>query len=567
MITLKYVKYTNFLSTGNYFTEIDLQEAKTTLICGENGSGKSTVMDAICFGLFGKPFRKANKPELINSITNKNMLVEVSFSTESGHYLIRRGMKPAVFEIISNGKMIDQSADQRDYQKVLEQNILKIDFKTFIQKVVIGPANFTPFMQLPAAARRQFIEDLLDIQVFSIMNVLLKTDSQTTKDEIQEVDYQAKILEKTIGIYKDHNEKVQKYNDSIIEAKKAQAQVYADESKELATILDGVNAKKAKAEIAKEKRDDIVKRIADLYKQQAFATVESEKIERELRFFRDNDQCLVCKQKITEEHKQHMLGDSAPRPIIFKLKSLADAIREAEKELEPFNTLDKIIRGIESKISDITSQINLNSRSIQNLMDEISKIKEIKNEIKSYDVEETELVGLNKAKQQLLNKREVQSVALNLLKDSGIKANIIRQYIPIINKTINKYLDMMDFFCHFEVDENFDEKIKARHRDESSYEAFSEGEKMRIDLALMFTWRDIAKLRNSSAVNILILDEIMDASLDIEGTDKFLKIIRKLAKNNNIIIISHKADQIAQRFDRVIHFEKTKNFGKIKEAV
>lgn len=565
MITLKTIRWTNFLSTGNYFTEVDLLAARTTLISGNNGAGKSTIMDAICYGLFGKPFRRVNKPELVNFITNKNMLVEIEFSTESGDYKIRRGMKPYVFEIFSNGQLIDQAADQRDYQRVLEQNVLKIDYKTFIQKVIIGSANFTPFMQLPAAARRQVIEDLLDIQVFTQMNILLKADIQENKEQLQDNEYQSKLLEKTIDLYKEHNAKVLQDNAAVIRTKQEQVKKYSEENERLAKSLNSFQAKLEKALECRVKRDSIVKKINELHKEQTVAKAQAEQQTKNMQFLKDNDHCKVCGQAITAEHKHKIYVDmTAPDSVIFKLKNLEKEIAAAEEEFAPFEKLDEIIRSAENKSAEWINQINLNNRFIKNLEGEISQLQEAKSQIKSYSDEEKNLKSLNKSKQFLLSQRELYNVALMLLKDGGIKANIIKQYIPIINKLINKYLEVMEFFCQFEVDENFKETIKARYRDESSYESFSEGEKMRIDLALLFTWREIARLRNSSSCNLLILDEIMDSSLDASGTEEFLKIIQQLAANNNVIIISHKSDQIADKFERVIQFETVKNFGRIK---
>lgn len=561
MITLKTVKWTNFLSTGNYYTEIDLLAARTTLICGNNGAGKSTIMDAICYGLFGKPFRKVNKPELVNFITNKNMLVEIEFSTENGEYRIRRGMKPYVFEIFANGELIDQAADQRDYQRVLEQNVLKIDYKTFIQKVIIGSANFTPFMQLPAAARRQVIEDLLDIQVFTQMNILLKADVQENKEQLQDNEHQSKLLEKTIDLYKEHNDKVQQNNDAVIADKQEQIQKYAAENVELADKLQTLQVKLEKATALRSKKEELNRQLGDLY----MARVSHEGLVQaaiaEQKFFAENDHCPTCKQKISNHIKEkHAAAEIDQSQLAQYNQDIADI----KEKLEPYESLDTAIHSCESKATEIISQINLNNRTISNLEKDINALKNASDQIKSYIDEERKLRSLNKSKQYLFSQRELYNVALMLLKDGGIKANIIKQYIPIINKLINKYLEVMEFFCQFEVDENFKETIKARFRDESSYESFSEGEKMRIDLALLFTWREIARLRNSSSCNLLILDEIMDSSLDAAGTEEFLKIIQQLAANNNVIIISHKSDQIADKFERVIQFETVKNFGRIK---
>lgn len=567
MITLKNVRWTNFINTGNYFTEINLQEAKTTLICGKNGSGKSTVMDAICFGLFGKPFRKANKPELINDVTNKNMLVEIEFSTESGHYFIRRGMKPTVFEIHANGLLIDQSADQRDYQKVLEQNVLKIDYKTFIQKVVVGSANFTPFMQLAAAARRQVIEDLLDIQVFSQMNILLKADAQLNKERIQEHDHQIGLLQRTISIHKENNKSLQKKSEEALKEQRARIREHVNALEVLKGKTEKLNSGLEKAYASRKKRDDLVEALVVPIKEEIFLKSKIERIEEKARFFHESDDCPTCRQKITEGHRSHVLASA--EFDTSALKEQLEAFQKRSKELleakELYSKIDETIKALEKKKDEYANQELLHKSMIKNIHADMTKSKEV--EYRSYKEEEEELEKLIKQKQFLLDQRELYNVGLSILKDNGIKANIIKQYIPIINKSINKYLEKMDFYCHFEVDENFNEKIRARYRSETSYDTFSEGEKMRIDLALLFTWREIAKMRNSSACNLLILDEIMDSSLDVEGTENFLNIIKKISDNNNIIVISHKSDQIASKFDRVIHFERVQSFGKVKETL
>jgi len=566
MIILKNISWSNFLSTGNYTTTIDLLSAKTTLISGDNGSGKSTIMDAICYALFGKPFRKVNKPELINSITNKNLLVEIEFQTESGEYKIRRGMKPSLFEIYANGILIDQSADARDYQKVLEQTVLKIDYKTFIQKVIIGSANFTPFMQLSAAARRQVIEDLLDIQVFTQMNIQLKADAQENKELLLDNEQKTTLLEKTIDLYKNHNTQVLRDNDTVIQHKHEQLKKYAEENGLLSGRLEALQDKIERALACRGKRDDLTKEFTKTDRDLNRLYHEIETLEEFGNFIKDSDSCPTCKQNITADHKLTCLEDNVQK--IMNIRSIANAVHEGaaliEKQLEPFEKLDEKIKVAETKAAEIISQINLNNRSITNLERDIEKLKNSDDQIKSYDKEEKELKALRKQKQALLEERELYNVALMLLKDGGIKANIIKQYIPIINKLVNKYLELMEFFCEFQVDENFNEVIKARYRDESSYESFSEGEKMRINLAILFTWREIARMRNSSSCNLLVLDEIMDSSLDAAGTDEFLKIIQQLASNNNIIIISHKSDQIADKFERIVRFNKTKNFSTVE---
>lgn len=567
MIILQNIKWTNFLSTGNYWTEIDLLASKTTLFCGKNGSGKSTISDAICYALFGKPFRKVNKPELINSITTKNMIVEIEFSTDSGQYKIRRGMKPNIFEVYADNQLIDQSADSRDYQRVLEQNVLKMDYKTFIQKVLIGNANFTPFMQLPAQARRQVVEDLLDIQIFSQMNILLKIDAQQNRDSISENEKQTIIVEKTIDLYKHHNAQVQKDTASIISGKRISIREYQEANVADAAELEKLQEFITKAIKQSKNRTQLQQEHNEFSRQRELEKAELNNKKRQHDFFCRHDQCPTCQQEISQKKKAEMkVFDNVDYSTSETLQILEQQIEALDAKLDQYDKLDKAIRTSENKASDLISKINFNNRSISNLESDIAALQKNKEQLKSYEQEEQQLEALHQQKAKLLEQRELFNIALMLLKDTGIKANIIKQYIPIINKLINKYLELMEFFCQFEVDENFNEKIRARHRDEYSYESFSEGEKMRMNLAILFTWRDIAKLRNSSACNLLILDEIMDSSLDSNGTDEFLKIIQQLTQGNNVIIISHKTDQIQDKFDRIVEFEKTKNFSTVKEA-
>lgn len=566
MIVLKKVRWQNFLSTGAYITEVSLDDSKTTLVCGDNAAGKSTIMDAVCYGLFGKPFRKINRPQLINSITNKNMLVEVEFQTNNTEYLIRRGLKPAIFEIYANGNLIDQSADKRDYQSILESTVLKINLKTFCQKVLIGSANFTPFMQLNAADRRKVIEDLLDLQVFSKMNIVLKQRVQVNKDAIQENQSNITLAKRTIDLYQTNNEQLRKNNEQTIESKQKQIAEY---NKVISAALQQIEynqqciapmAATAKNRVRDEANLDRADEIKDMIEKAL------EGYNTQLQFYQTATHCQTCQQEITAEFKSAMVDKCAHSIAINddKLNKCLGAIEKLNNSILYYNDLDKQIHKLLAENEKSMTTINLNNKLIKTIQQEIDNLKDAS--INFTDVEPyiDQLNELNDVRSLLLEQRELYNVAVMLLKDGGIKATIIKQYIPVINKLINKYLEHMEFFCQFEVNENFEETIRARYRDESSYESFSEGEKMRIDLALLFTWREIARMRNSNSVNLLILDEIMDSSLDASGTDEFLKIIQTLTSTNNVIIISHKSDQIQDKFEKIIRFEKHKNFSRIK---
>ena len=566
MITIQKVRWQNFLSTGNFLTEVILDSHSTTLISGENGSGKSTVMDAICFALFNKPFRKINKPQLVNSINNKNMFVEIEFQCNSVNYVIKRGLKPAIFQIYSNGNLINQEADSRDYQSILEQTILKINYKTFCQIVILGSANFTPFMQLPAAGRRDIIEDLLDIQVFSKMNFILKDRIQDNKNSIQECDSKIAILNKTIELNKKHLEQLQKNTQRSIDSKLKQIEEYNSSNIELESKLSN---KQAKLDQITESINNNKPKIKSKLEKALNSKKELELViknhQKEIKFYHDTVSCPVCQQSISDSFKVDQIS-SRKSSIDSNNSELEEYISTIEKYKEKEDQLNKLIELQQQTVkcvSDIVSNINLNSNLIKSVEREIKELNNQKDDIKPDTESKKVLKQVNKQREELVNQRELYNIALMLLKDGGIKAQIIKQYIPIMNKLINGYLEQMEFFCQFQLNENFEESIKSRYRDEFSFTSFSEGEKMRINLALLFAWREVARMRNSASCNILVLDEVMDSSLDSNGTDEFIKIIKSISKNNNIIIISHKSDQIQDKFDRTIRFEKVKNFSKI----
>lgn len=569
MIIFEKVRWKNFLSTGNAFTEINLTRNKSTLIIGENGAGKSTILDALSFGLYGKPFRKVNKAQLLNAINQKGLEVEVEFKIGKRSYLVRRGMKPSIFEIYQDDKVINQDAESKEYQEMFERNILKLNHKSFNQIVVLGSASFVPFMQLPASHRREVIEDLLDIQIFSTMNVLLKDKVLNNKNEILDTEFNMKLVAEKIEMHKKHLQAMKQSNEDTINQKK-------DKITELETDIADIKVSNTKLNSELDKCNENIKdqdkiklkyeNIIDVRKK---LDIKLEKLQKEIEFFRDHNDCPTCRQGIDHVHKKEIVSNDNDQ--ILEIQKALDKLNEDvdwyHNRLNEIAEVNKTITELNKNISNNNVQINTLLNFIKGLNDEIQALKTDKT------VTEDNSEELKQLKQQLrdyLSKKEeltqdkmVLDVAAMLLKDSGIKTKIIKQYVPIINKLINKYLAAMDFFVNFELNENFEEKIKSRFRDEFSYESFSEGEKMRIDLALLFTWRAIAKLRNSASTNLLIMDEVFDSSLDHNGTDEFLKILSTLTQDTNVFIISHKGDTLFDKFEHIIRFEKHKNFSRV----
>lgn len=569
MILFKTVKWKNFLSTGNNFTEIDLVKHKSTLVVGTNGSGKSTILDALSFALYNKPFRKINKPQLINSINNKDLVVEVVFIVGSNQYRIVRGIKPNTFEIYKDDVLLNQQADNRDYQEILEKQIVKMNHRTFSQVVVLGSSTYVPFMQLPAAQRREVIEDLLDIQVFSTMNTLLKARLSSNQDDLKQAKYDSDLIGEKINIQNSYIDSLKKdvqnkVDENKVKIEQTEAEIdmcnidvtvkgnTIEEKMKQTANLDKLNKRMEKSVILKEKTIDRLS-----------------KLNKEIKFFHDNDDCPTCKQGIPHEFKTETISSKQTQAseIQENLTLLEQDYNATVSEISRINGIQKEIQAIQQEVTRLQAEISSKKKFIVYLQNEISTLE---GNTANVDAEKEKLKELKKQKQQaednkqkLLEDYEIFQAASALLKDGGIKTRILRQYIPIINKLINKYLAAMDFFVQFEIDEQFNETIKSRFRDEFSYNSFSEGEKMRINLAVLFTWRAIAKMRNSAATNLLIMDEVFDSSLDSSGTDEFLKIIQTLTADTNTFIISHKTDQLFDKFHNVIKFEKTKNFSRI----
>jgi len=569
MILFKKVRWKNLLSTGNSFTEVTLNQAPSTLIIGENGSGKSTFIEAISFALYGKPFRKINKPQLVNTINNKGMLVEIEFSIGKKEYLVRRGLKPSVFEIHVDSVMLNQEAAARDYQEVLEKNILRLTHKSFCQIITLGSSTFIPFMQLPAQSRREFIEDLLDIQIFSTMNVLLKNRIQENKDALVECTSKIALCQQRIDLNKKHIESLKQNNDDMIEVKQRlideHTTMITDAKTKAETLQVNVTALYEQL-VDHNKHIKRGSKIGQLMSQLQYSLSDTDK---HIEFFENHDNCPTCTQQIDFEFKEETLNKRK-----IKKQELDEAIIKLEEEhvaiqekIDACNAVNDQITDLKASITDCQNKIKMYTEYNETVQKEIDTLKtqakQIEADASDLNAARIELKQLEKDQESLTNARTLLGTAATLLKDGGIKTKIIKQYVPIMNKLINKYLAAMDFFVQFELDENFDEKIKSRFRDEFTYASFSEGEKMRIDLSLLFTWRAVSKLRNSASTNLLIMDEVFDSSLDASGTEEFFKILSGITADTNVFIISHKGDQLFDKFANVIRFEKVKNFSQI----
>jgi DNA repair exonuclease SbcCD ATPase subunit len=566
MIYIKKIRYKNLLSTGNVFTELDLCSKETTLIVGTNGAGKSTILDALSFALFGKPFRKINKPQLVNSITQKNMVVELEFSIGTVEYKIVRGIKPNVFEVYQNGKLLNQSAESKDYQEILEQQIIKVNYKSFSQVVVLGSATFQPFMQLSASQKREVIEDLLDLQIFSTMNSVLKDKVLQNSESISKNEYDRKLIQSKIELTEQHVFEMNTNTAQIVEDKNTLISKLTSEALSLIEELKTYDKDISELEQSIKDNEGISKKIETLSKLKHQIEAKKALMDHDIKFFNDHDNCPTCKQDIEEafRHKTIEIKKDQIREIEESLKTLSEQYDRHNARLNEIMEVNNLIQSKRmEKIRCQTSISSIKTNVIQ-LKDDIEKIKEVKTVDKDEKISEynKELDSIAVEYNELVEDKNILSAAGVMLKDNGIKAKIIKQYVPIINKLINKYLSAMDFFVSFELDENFNEKIKSRYRDDFTYSSFSEGEKQKIDLALLFTWRAIAKLRNSINTNILIMDEVFDSSLDQNSTEYLMNIIREVAKDSNIIIISHK-EHMNEKFNNVLRFKKVKNFSQL----
>ena len=567
MIIFKSVKWKNLLSTGNSFTTIFLDKQPTTLIVGDNGSGKSTILDALTFVLFNKPFRIVKKAQLVNSVNNSETVVEVEFEIGTRKYRVMRGIKPNKFEIYCNDKMVNQDASSRDYQKYLEQNILKLNYRSFTQVVILGNASFIPFMQLKSVHRREVVEEILDIKIFSLMNMLVKNQIKDVTDELRDIDYNKELTEEKIGLQGKYIEDLKKNKDKIIREKLSKIDNNQD------TIDDKVKDRETLKTENEMLLQDIADRIEVEDKLVKLNDIKSTLVEKhkqhskKIDFYKNNDECPECKQNIDKDFKENMITEKNKDvdTIIKGMKQLKIELDEKTKRSKTIKGVTTKIRENDVKVARLHSSITELEKFNTQLETEMKSFQEggvgQSDEDKLKELKEN-LEKISEQRHKLREDKLYLEASKAMLQDSGIKTKIIKQYLPIMNKLINTYLTSMEFYVNFTLNENFEETIKSRYRDEFTYASFSEGEKMRIDLALLFTWRAIAKMKNSTNTNLLILDEIFDSSLDGTGTDEFLKILNTLSKEN-VFVISHKGDTLFDKFRSVIKFEKVKNFSHV----
>jgi len=570
MIIFKKISWSNFLSTGDVPTTVFFDRSPTTLIIGENGSGKSTILDALTFVLFGKAFRNINKSQLVNTINEKGLLVTIDFLVGNKSFTVRRGVKPNIFEVLQDGKMIDQLANNRDYQEYLEKVILKLNYKSFTQIVVLGSSTFEPFMQLKQSDRRTIVEDLLDIQIFSSMNSLLKVRNSELKTTITDNENKRELNVSKTKLQKNYIERLTEDNETDVLKKQTDISTFEDQKKFAVESFTAFHneIKELSEKLVKEEKVQTKK--SDFTNLQNQIEVKLKQDQKEVKFYEKNSTCSTCKQHIDDEFKKD------------KITNLSTNIEEKEQGLEKISTeIEQLkiqieeFRNIGKQISEKNNQLAATKSKIESLdnnidrakkdIDELKDKKELDNsELNVLQLLEKELIELKKDYEEQCETKQLYGYAYELLRDSGIKTKIIRQYVPIINKYVNKYLNELEFLINFSIDENFSETIRSQYRDEFSYSSFSEGEKMRIDLALLFTWRMVAKLKNSVNTNLLILDEVFDSSLDADGTEAFLKILNSLDEKTNVFVISHKGEILYDKFRSTIKFVKEKQFSKIE---
>ena len=564
MIRLKNVRWKYFLATGNRFIEVELDQEPMMLVVGKNGAGKSTLIDAITFSLFGKPFKKINKGQLINSVNEREMVTEIEFSVGTAGWKVRRGIKPALFEIYLNGNLVNQDAKSLDYQKYLEDKVLKLNFKSFTQIVVLGSASFVPFMQLTAHDRRVIIEDILDIGIFSIMRSLLKDRLMTLKEELNDLEYEIKLLQEKIVLQEKYIEEMkaesaQKQKTDLAKIKETEKLV-EKLNNEIEEHQERIMA--LMKSISDQDKVTIKNQELDKYRSQIKKNLK--KLGKDKKFFENNENCPTCKREIEKDFKESKLKD-----VVINIDSMSSGLDKLETEIEKIHKrigeiseLNQKIQKEELEISRKNSNVQAHNSFITKLSSDIEEMQKVKNQTKTIHILNKELDDSKSTRFKYIEQKHYYDILSNILNDTGIKTRIIRKYLPVINNHVNNYLKDMDFFVNFQLDENFQETIKSRHRDDFSYYSFSEGEKKRIDIALLLTWRDIASMRNSVNVNLLILDEIFDASLDQAGMDDLMKLFNIL-KNTNLFIISHKLDVLDDKFPKRILVEKVKNFTQL----
>ena len=572
MIIFEKVRWKNFLSTGNTFTEVDLTANKTNLIIGTNGAGKSTILDALTFSLFGKPFRKVNKPMLVNSVNEKDCMVEIEFKIGPNEFVVKRGIKPGKFEIWQNGAMLDQSSNAADYQKQLEQNILKMNYKSFTQIVVLGSSTFVPFMRLPLAQRREIIEDILDIQIFSVMNTALKDKMKVSTEEMRDADYSVDMAEQKIFMQRQLIEQLSTRDEEIIREKQAYIDQLLGEEEICQASVSQLNEESEKLYEDLKTLSSANKKLITLNNLKGKLTNKCASYKKQHEFFEENDTCPTCSQSISKEVKENKSGiiRSQVKELVLAIEELRCNILDEQERSEQHLAKTQEMNELQQKIAGHNATVTRITKNVRQLMSDVETLQNSKDdnseEYEKLKYLEKEHDDLKKQVAAVKKERTTLLAAGQLLKDNGIKTRIIKRYLPVMNKLINQYLQNMDFYINFTLNENFEETIKSRFRDIFSYESFSEGEKARIDIALLLTWRSVAKLKNSVDTNILILDEIFDGSLDQNGTGELGWILRNFDDNTNVFVISHK-ESLEGKFDRTLTAIKEKNFSIMQETL
>jgi len=568
MIIFEKIRWRNFLSTGNYWTEIPLNENPHTIIIGKNGSGKSTLLDALTFVLFNKPFRAINKPQLANSTNEKDCLVEINFTVGKNQYLVRRGIKPNVFDVLVNGKPLHREADDRTNQRLLEQNILKLNYKSFTQIVILGSSGFVPFMQLPASHRREVIEDLLDIKIFSAMNAVIKDRIRQGREKVQHQENKKNNLVDKVEMQTKLIDEIAKNSDKIVKEKKKKIK---EADKEKVSLLESVQDKQKKLEtltVEVEKFSNARKNAKQLNGLKVKIQTKKENADKQHKFFSESSVCPTCDQSIEDKNRLNKIAelDTSITQLVDGLNELEEKIQEEEVRESRFVELSKEVTSLTYEISNTNNLVSQLDRSRQTLESEIQRVtKQFKNRNSEYDKLESYKAELDLSYKSLSEERsnlQYSDFAYSLLKDGGVKRQIVKKYLPLINQKVNKYLSMMEFFINFKLDDEFNETVQSPIHEKFSYASFSEGEKMRIDLALLFTWREVAKVRNSVNTNLLIMDEVFDSSLDGNGTTEFLKIVRYIIKNANVFVISHN-NELHDKFSGILEFEKQGSFSRL----
>tara|TARA_Y100001938_G_C8093952_1_gene436906 strand:+ start:754 stop:2472 length:1719 start_codon:yes stop_codon:yes gene_type:complete len=571
MITFQKIKWKNFLSTGNQFTEVDFEQSPTNLIIGTNGAGKSTILDALTFVLFNKPYRKINKPQLVNTTNERECLVEIEFEINTRQYIVRRGIKPNVFDIVVNGNQLHREADDRSMQRILEENILKLNYKSFTQIVILGSSTFVPFMQLTSSNRREVIEDLLDIRIFSAMNNIIKETLKEKKNQVKSLDLKRETLKDKMKMQKNFIEELENRGKANIEANRKkvdklleEVDVYIEENEKTEEVVKGKTEEQ-------EAVTGATKKLSKLNNLKGKISNKVATITKEHKFFTENTVCPTCTQEIEEEFRLNRITDAQNKAKELKegYDELANAIKFEQERERQFTVLSQEITKLTHDISQNNTRISINQRQIRECEHEIQTItSNLQNRNSEHEKLEEFKDSLQRTIEELADKKQeivYNDFAYSLLKDDGVKTKIIKKYLPFINQQVNRYLQMMEFFINFQLNEEFNESVKSPIHEDFSYSSFSEGEKMRIDLALLFTWREVARVKNSANTNLLIMDEVFDSSLDGFGTDEFLKIIRYVIKDANIFVISHKTD-MQDKFERTVKFDKMKGFSRIVSA-